>query len=108
MGFEKGNLNVILPNPVQKMKTNKRIQIKGKVQGVFFRKSTQEKARQLGLRGWIQNEPDESVLAEIEGTIEAIAQMEQWLHEGPEQARVEEVMIVEGEVKGYQDFEVRR
>jgi acylphosphatase len=90
------------------MKINKRIQIKGKVQGVFFRKSTQEKALQLGITGWVQNEPDGSVLTEIEGTAEAIAQMEQWLHQGPERARVEEVMIVEGEVKGYEDFQVKR
>jgi acylphosphatase len=90
------------------MKTNKRIQIKGKVQGVFFRKSTEEKARQLGLRGWVQNEPDGSVLTEIEGPAPAIAQMEQWLHEGPERARVEEVVVREGEVKGYQDFKVKR
>ena len=90
------------------MKINKRIQIKGKVQGVFFRKSTQEKALQLGIAGWVQNEPDGSVLTEIEGTAEAIAQIEQWLHQGPDRAQVEEVIIVEGEVKGYHDFEVKR
>jgi len=90
------------------MKINKRIQIKGKVQGVFFRKSAQEKAQQLGITGWVQNEPDESVLTEIEGTAPAIARMEQWLHQGPERARVDGAIIVEGEVKGYKDFEVRR
>jgi len=90
------------------MTLNKRIQIKGKVQGVFFRKSTEEQARQLGITGWVQNERDGSVLTEIEGTATAIAQMEQWLHQGPERARVDEVIIVEGEVKGYRDFEVRR
>ena len=90
------------------MKINKRIQIKGKVQGVFFRKSTQEKALQLGITGWVQNDPDGSVLTEIEGTAQAIAQMETWLHTGPERARVEEIIIVEGQAKGYQGFEVRR
>ena len=90
------------------MKINKRIKIKGKVQGVFFRKSTQEKARQLDITGWVENEPDGSVLTEMEGTTEAIAQMEQWLHQGPERARVEEVLVREGEVKGYRGFEVRR
>lgn len=90
------------------MKINKHIKIKGKVQGVFFRKSTQEKALQLGITGWVRNEPNGSVLTEIEGIAQAIAQMEEWLHKGPERARVEEVMIVEGDVKGYQDFEVIR
>lgn len=70
--------------------------------------STEEKAWQLGLRGWVQNEPDGSVLTEIEGPAPAMSQMEQWLHEGPERARVEEVVVREGEVKGYRDFEVRR
>lgn len=90
------------------IKINKQIKITGKVQGVFFRKSTQDKARQLGISGWVQNEPDGSVLTEIEGNVEAIAQMEQWLHQGPERARVEEVTIVEGEVKGCQDFQIKR
>jgi len=90
------------------IKINKQIRITGKVQGVFFRKSTQDKARQLGISGWVQNEADGSVLTEIEGNAEAIAQMEQWLHQGPEHARVEEVTIAEGEVKGYQDFQVKR
>ena len=90
------------------MKINKRIKIKGKVQGVFFRKSTQEKALELGISGWVQNELDGSVLTEIEGPATAIAQMEQWLRTGPERARVDEVIIVEGAVKGYDNFQVKR
>lgn len=90
------------------MKLNKRIQIKGKVQGVFFRKSTEEKALQLGITGWVQNERDGSVLTEIEGTAKAVAQMEQWLYNGPERARVEDVVIEEGEIKGYHDFQIKR
>ena len=89
------------------MKINKRIQIKGKVQGVFFRKSTQEKALQLGITGWVQNEMDGSVLTEIEGTAEAIEQMETWLHHGSEQARVDEVIITEGDIKDYKDFQIK-
>jgi len=90
------------------MKENKRIQIKGKVQGVFFRKSTQDKAQQLGITGWIQNEPDGSVLTEIEGPSQTIQQMEDWLHAGPEDAQVKELIIKKGEWRGYKDFEVRR
>lgn len=90
------------------MKTNKSIQIKGKVQGVFFRKSTQEKAQQLGISGWVQNDPDGSVRIEIEGSAKAIEQMEKWLHTGPKRAEVNELIIKEGEWKGYKTFEVRK
>lgn len=90
------------------MVIGKRVRIKGKVQGVFFRKSAQEKAQQLGVTGWVRNEPDESVLTEIEGSAQAVAQMEKWLHQGPERARMDEVVIVEGEVKGYDNFQVKR
>ncbi|MGW8122859.1 acylphosphatase [Roseivirga echinicomitans] len=40
----------------------KRIKVTGKVQGVYFRVSTQEQAKQLGIKGWCKNEPDGSVL----------------------------------------------
>lgn len=91
------------------MKINKLIRVRGKVQGVFFRKRTQEKAIQLGITGWVQNEPDGSVITEIEGLPEDIKQMEQWLHVGSDRAQVKEVMLVEeGEEKGYRFFEIRR
>ncbi|HLW19057.1 MAG TPA: acylphosphatase [Cyclobacteriaceae bacterium] len=88
------------------MKINQRIQIIGKVQGVFFRKSTQEMAHQIGITGWVSNKRDGSVMAEIEGTYEAVRQMEDWMRSGPERAIVEEINIVKGEVKGYEEFEI--
>ncbi len=39
-----------------------RIKVTGRVQGVFFRASTKEKAEELGINGWVRNEPDGSVL----------------------------------------------
>jgi len=87
---------------------NKKIQVIGKVQGVFFRKRTQEKARELGVTGWVSNETDGSVRAELEGKPEAITKMEAWLKVGPERAVVETILSEEGEEKGYLDFEIRR
>jgi acylphosphatase len=43
------------------------ITVSGKVQGVWFRKSTQDKARELGLRGFVRNQPDGSVYIEASG-----------------------------------------
>lgn len=80
----------------------------GEVQGVFFRKSTLEKARELSIKGWVKNESDGSVLAEIEGTSQAVSMMEDWLRVGPKNARVREIISEEGTEKGYLDFEIRR
>ena len=85
------------------------IRVHGKVHGVFFRASTQEKAKELGLMGFVQNEPDGTVYLEAEGDAEALAQLEQWTHEGPSRARVEKVEVQElGVLAGFVDFEVRR
>lgn len=90
------------------MKINKQIRVTGRVQGVFFRKSTQQKALELGIKGWVRNEPDESVLVEIEGNSSAVLAMEEWLGQGPPAAKVTSLEISEGEEIGYPDFLVLR
>ncbi|NEM96503.1 acylphosphatase [Pontibacter burrus] len=89
----------------------KRVSMKvyGKVQGVFFRASTQEKAQELGLTGFVQNEPDGTVYLEAEGNPETIAQLETWAHHGPDRARVEKVEVKELDgLAGFNKFEQRR
>jgi len=83
---------------------NRQIKVRGKVQGVFFRKHTQQKALELGLKGWVRNEQDGSVVLEIEGEIHALIAMQSWLKMGPPLAQVESLEIHVGEEKGYQDF----
>ncbi len=68
-----------------------RITIYGKVQGVFYRKSTQEQAIELGLCGWVMNQEDGSVLAEIQGPATALETMKSWCEQGPPMADVERV-----------------
>ncbi len=70
-----------------------RLRIKGRVQGVFFRASTQQKAQELGLKGWVRNEPDGSVTAVGQGPEAALQRWIDWCHEGPPQARVESVTV---------------
>ena len=85
------------------------IRVHGKVQGVFFRASTQEKARELGLNGFVQNEDDGTVYLEAEGDTEALRKLEDWVHEGPSGARVERVDVkTTDELKGFDGFEQRR
>ena len=83
---------------------NKKIRITGKVQGVFFRKWTQQKAMELGIKGWVKNEPDGSVLTEIEGEFYAVMAMEEFLRKGPPQSKVEALWEEEGEKQGFTEF----
>lgn len=82
--------------------------IAGKVQGVFFRATTREKARDLGVSGWVRNLEDGRVEAVFEGEPEAVEEMLEFCHEGPEAARVEEVEVQEEEPEGLEGFSVRR
>ncbi len=85
------------------------MRVHGKVHGVFFRVSTVEKAEELGLTGFVQNERDGTVYMEAEGAPEALQKLEQWAHEGPKRARVEKVEVEEKEeLNGFGKFEQRR
>ena len=87
---------------------HRRMVVRGKVQGVWYRKHTREKALELGLRGWVMNQPDGSVLVEAEGDPLALDALEAWCRQGPPKARVDALEITRGPVNGYQDFDVRR
>ena len=67
------------------------IKIFGQVQGVFFRHQSQKKATELGLTGFVWNEPDGSVYAEAEGEEEKLLEFIKWCESGPEHARVSKV-----------------
>ena len=85
-----------------------RLRIIGLVQGVFYRQSLCDQARQLGISGLVRNEPDGSVYAEIEGPEEDLRTLIAWAWEGPQQARVERVEVEEGRERGYGGFHVHR
>jgi acylphosphatase len=68
-----------------------RFLVTGRVQGVFFRASTRERALKLGLRGHAKNLADGRVEVLAEGDASAIDALERWLHIGPPMARVESV-----------------
>ncbi|MHA2503209.1 MAG: acylphosphatase [Candidatus Kariarchaeaceae archaeon] len=71
------------------------MKVRGKVQGVFFRVHTRDKARDLGLAGWVKNEPDGSVKLEAVGEASSIESLIEWLHQGPPLAHVRSVDILE-------------
>ncbi|CAN5828800.1 acylphosphatase [soil metagenome] len=67
------------------------VYISGNVQGVFFRGSTQQKAEELGVVGWVKNMPDGRVEAVFEGSPDAVQGIIEWCKEGPSYATVEHV-----------------
>jgi len=71
--------------------TAARFLVSGKVQGVFFRASTRERALDLGLSGSAVNLPDGGVEVIAEGDAIAVDALEAWLRCGPPMARVERV-----------------
>ena len=71
----------------------RRLRIRGRVQGVWFRASAEREAARLGVAGFARNERDGSVTVEAEGSPAAVAAMEAWCRIGPPRA---EVTAVEG------------
>ena len=69
------------------------ISIKGRVQGIFFRAQSREKARELGLSGWVKNEADGSVTACVQGPRKAQEEFVTWCRQGPPGAKVEDVKV---------------
>jgi acylphosphatase len=86
----------------------RRTRVRGHVQGVGFRWYAKEHAREIGLAGWVQNLPDGSVEAWLEGAPATVEAMIAWLRHGPPAARVETVDVSEVEPSGASRFEVRR
>lgn len=84
------------------------VYISGRVQGVFFRDSTREKARELGVNGWVRNMRDGRVEAVFEGDDNQVNKMVEWCHEGPSSAKVDKVEISKEEPVGENGFTVKR
>lgn len=82
--------------------------VSGKVQGVFFRAHTQTRAQELGLSGWVRNEPNGSVAMEFEGPEPDCQAMLEWCQQGSPRARVERVAAREVSPKQEIGFAVLR
>ena len=74
------------------MKSLKMI-VSGRVQGVWFRASTQKEALRLGVSGHAKNLPDGAVEVRAQGEDSAVDTLLAWLHHGPDMARVDHVAV---------------
>jgi acylphosphatase len=87
-------------------KTRVHIFVSGRVQGVFFRQSTQRQAKNLGVKGWVRNLQDRRVEAVFEGESLAVNSLVDYCRQGPATSRVDNVdVLVEGYQGEFKDFE---
>jgi acylphosphatase len=84
----------------------RRLTIRGRVQGVWYRESMRREAERLGVRGWVRNRADGSVEAVVQGSRDAVEAIIGWAHRGPEHAQVSGVEVSPAEGK-YGGFEKR-
>jgi len=91
------------------MKIRVNVVISGRVQGVFFRANTKQKAEQLGLTGWVRNRYDGKVEALFEGEEKVVQEMINWCHKGSPSARVDNVEVRKQNIISYEfkDFSIR-
>lgn len=82
--------------------------ISGRVQGVFYRDSTQKKATELGITGWCRNTSDGRVECVAYGTEEQLDQLEKWFWNGPPAAEVSNIENNTTHHESMESFEVRR
>jgi acylphosphatase len=85
----------------------KRVVAHGRVQGVFFRDSTRQRAESAGVAGWVANRPDGTVEAVFEGEGSAVERLVEWMHDGPRGASVDRIEVNEEEPEGLSGFELR-
>jgi acylphosphatase len=85
-----------------------RIKVFGRVQGVFYRQSTQEKAHQLHLKGTVRNCEDDTVEIVATGNEEELNQLIAWCRKGPPRAKVTEVSTQELSLQQFYNFSIIR
>lgn len=85
----------------------RRLVVRGRVQGVAFRYATRERARALGVDGWVRNLIDGSVEAVLEGPRELVEELAAFCRIGPPAARVDRVEEHAEEPEGLCGFGVR-
>ena len=89
------------------MNIRAQVVIAGRVQGVFYRATTKDMAKQLGLNGWVKNLSDGRVEAIFEGEKTTIHKIIAWCHQGPPSAKVTDVTVQYSKYLGeFKEFSV--
>ncbi len=85
-----------------------KITIKGRVQGVWFRKYTAEKAVSLQIKGYVLNMENGDVYVEAEGATKSLETFTEWLYTGSPNSKVYDVVLEEGLLEHFKTFEIIR
>ena len=85
----------------------RRFHVFGRVQGVYYRASAQQKAIELGLKGYVCNLSDGSVRLDVVGPEARVQEMELWCMNGSPLAKVDRVEAEEIEMEEYAGFDIR-
>jgi acylphosphatase len=86
--------------------TRRRVIVRGRVQGVFFRDTTRRMAESRGVAGWVRNREDGAVEAAFEGEPEAVEALVRFAREGPRGADVDHVEVYDEPVEGLRGFSI--
>ncbi|RLM53582.1 acylphosphatase [Halobellus sp. Atlit-31R] len=81
--------------------------VSGTVQGVYYRASTRDAAREYDVDGWVRNLDDGRVEAVFEGPEAAVEELIEWCHTGSSAASVDDVSVSYEEPTGESGFRVR-
>jgi len=88
-------------------RTRAHVYVSGRVQGVYYRATTRDTAREKGVDGWVRNLDDGRVEAVFEGPEDAVREMVAWCETGSKAADVDDVDATYEEPEGVDGFEVR-
>lgn len=90
-GGARPNLGAMERHPTDLVRAH--VVVTGRVHGVGFRFTTVDRAQELGVHGWVRNQPDGSVEVLVEGDRAAVEGLVRFLHRGPPGARVDDVAL---------------
>jgi acylphosphatase len=82
--------------------------VSGRVQGVFYRAFAKEKADELGIKGFVRNQPNGDVYIEAEAEEDDLYKFIKWCNLGPTRAEVDHIEAIPGELVGFARFDIRR
>ncbi len=89
-------------------KVHYNILVKGKVQGVWFRKYTKDQAVRLGIKGYVENDENGNVYVEAEGATDAMDSFIETLKKGSPMSEVLEVLYDIDNSEGFKEFKIIR
>ena len=82
------------------------VRVSGRVQGVYYRAFTRERAIALGVKGWVRNVPGGGVEAVLEGERKQVGELLKSMKSGPTGSLVLGMELSELQAKDYEDFEI--